>query len=101
MLDVGPATHAVVTGLTNNEQYFFVVIASSDTADGLPCAEKGVIPLAPGQPGTIALWEFAGATGSEASAMPACASARVRVSALQRGAGLGSRHAGQPVRQRT
>ena len=89
VLDVGPATHAVVTGLTNNEQYFFVVIASSDTADGLPCAEKGVIPLAPGQPGTIALWEFAGATGSEASAMPACASARVRVSALQRGAGLG------------
>jgi hypothetical protein len=88
VLDAGASTQLTVTGLTNNQQYFFVVIASNSSGDSLPSAEKGVIPLGPGQPGRIAVWEFTGFTGSEANAGAASASSRLTPSLLTRGAGL-------------
>ena len=70
MVNVGTATNLTVTGLLNNQQYYFVVIASNAEGDSLPSNERGVIPLGVGQPGRIVTWEFNGCTGSESSATP-------------------------------
>jgi hypothetical protein len=88
VIDAGAATTLTVTGLTNNQQYFFVVIASNASGDSLPSAERGVIPLGSGQAGRIAIWEFTGYSGNEAIALAASASSRITASQLARGAGL-------------
>lgn len=87
-LDVGTASSLVVSGLTNNQQWFFVVLAGNASGLSLPSAEKGVIPLGASQPGSLAIWEFQGALGNESNAVASSASARIALSPLHRGAGL-------------
>ena len=88
ILDAGAATNLTIAGLTNNQQYYFVVIASNQAGDSLPSAERGVIPLGAGQSGRIAIWEFNGYTGSETNAAAASASSRITTTRLARGTGL-------------
>ncbi len=88
VLAAGAATNLTVSGLANNQQYYFVVIAGNASGDSQPSVERGVIPLGVGQPGRIAIWEFNGYTGSETNAPLASASSRLAVTRLTRGAGL-------------
>jgi len=88
VLAAGNVSSLTVSGLMNNQPYFFVVLAANDAGLSLPSAEKGVIPLGIGQLGSLAVWEFDGDAGNEPSAAPNSASARITVGALQRGAGL-------------
>ncbi|HYG36088.1 MAG TPA: fibronectin type III domain-containing protein, partial [Clostridia bacterium] len=88
VISAGTATSLTIRGLTNNLQYFFIVLAENGSGLSLPSKEKGVIPLGPGQTGSLAVWEFAGSTGNESSAAAASASARLTATALKRGTGL-------------
>jgi hypothetical protein len=88
VIDAGSATNLTIAGLTNNQQYFFVVIASNASGDSLPSGERGVIPLGSGQLGRLVVWEFTGFTGSETSAPAASASSRLTTTQLVRGTGL-------------
>jgi hypothetical protein len=88
VIDAGTATSWTLTGLSNNQQYFFVVLAGNNTGFGLPSAEKSAIPLGIGQVGTIAMWNFTGASGNETGAAPSSASSRLQITALHRGPGL-------------
>jgi hypothetical protein len=87
-LEAGSSTNLTITGLANDQQYYFVVIASGISGDSLPSAERGVIPLGVGQLGRLAVWEFNGYSGSEVQAPVSSASSRIAVTALTRGAGL-------------
>lgn len=85
---VGDTNAWTVTGLTNNQQYYFEVLAGNASGWSLPAAERGVIPLGPGQVGSLAVWEFNGFSGEEPAAPPSSASARLTVNPLRRGSGL-------------
>ena len=88
ILDAGSGTNLVVSGLVNNQQYFFAVLASNASGDSLPSMERGAIPLGPGQTGRLAIWEFNGATGGETSAASASSSSKIITTPLTRGSGL-------------
>ena len=77
-----------VTGLTNGLPVYCVVVAENAAGLSQPSNERGLVPTAAGQLGGLALWEFAGATGSESNAGPTAAAARLSVSPLTRGPGL-------------
>jgi len=87
-IDGGAATNLVVQGLTNNQEYFFAVLTGNAAGLSLPSPELGVIPLSPGQTGSLAIWDFDGAVGDEPSAAPLAVSSQLAVGALHRGAGL-------------
>lgn len=87
-VDAGTATSLTLTGLTNNQRYFFVISAYNAAGDSLPSNERSVLPLADGQLAGIVTWDFAGYLGSEATAPVSNASGRLVVSNLTRGPGL-------------
>jgi len=87
-MDAGVATNLTVQGLTNNQEYFFVVQAGNAAGPSLPSAGQGVIPLSPGQTGSLAVWDFDGAVGDEVTASPVAVAGQLTVGALSRGAGL-------------
>jgi len=88
VIDAGTANSLTVPGLTNNQEYFFAVLAGNEAGLSLPSIEKGVVPLGPGQVGSLAIWEFNGRAGNETNAAVSSASARLSVDLLKRGTGL-------------
>ncbi len=85
-IDVGAALTYTLTGLTDNQTYYFAVYAyGSGGLLSLPSAEKIVTPFANGQITNLAGWDLAGDPGSEASAPVTASSARVNSSAIVRG----------------
>jgi hypothetical protein len=86
--NVGTATEATVKGLSNNAQYYMAVTAVNGSSESLPSAEKGVIQLAAGSPGPIAMWDFSGRQGNEAAGDVFPTSGRVSVGPISRGKGL-------------
>lgn len=87
-IDVGTNSNRVITGLTNNQTYYFAISAYNANGIGLPSNEMGATPLAEGQLGNLALWEFSTYQGGEATAPVLSRSSRVNVADLTRGPGL-------------
>jgi|GEM_PF-1036768 len=88
IINVTNLTSLTVSNLINNQQYFFVVLAGSETGLSIPSSEYGVIPLGEKTAGPLAIWEFYGAVGNETTSAPISTSSRITVSALTRGAGF-------------
>ena len=55
VIDAGTANSLTVPGLTNNQEYFFAVLAGNEAGLSLPSIEKGVVPLGPGQVRSLAI----------------------------------------------
>ncbi|MHB1156682.1 MAG: PA14 domain-containing protein [Phycisphaerales bacterium] len=88
-LDVGNVTDYTLTGLTNNQAYLFAIEACNAGGASLPSNEKGVVPLAPAQTGTLLYWDFADNTASTPVSDPVTGNtAKVTVSEITRGVGL-------------
>ncbi|MBX7106652.1 MAG: hypothetical protein K1X57_21435, partial [Gemmataceae bacterium] len=87
-ISAGSNLSATITGLTNNVPYYFVVTAESVAGISLPSNERGVTPLASGQLGNLAIWEFSGLAYNAATAGATSNSSRLTASVLTRGAGL-------------
>ncbi|MFN4244092.1 MAG: fibronectin type III domain-containing protein [Tepidisphaerales bacterium] len=87
-LDVGNVTTFSLTGLTNNQRYYFAISAYNASGDSLPSNERSVLPLADGQVAGIITWDFNGYVGGEASAPATSSTARLTVSPMTRGPGL-------------
>jgi hypothetical protein len=85
-INVGTALNYTVTGLTNDQTYYFAVYAyNSAGMTSLPSAESVVTPFANGEVANLASWNLAGDPGNEASVPVTSVSARAEASAIVRG----------------
>ena len=68
--DVPSGTTKTLAGLSHDQTYYIVVNAYNAIGLSLPSPEVGTTALVDGQSGHLARWDFAGATGNEATASP-------------------------------
>ena len=92
--EAGVATSYTVKGLTDGATYYFAVEAENAAGASLPSSPLGATPLASGQSGSLAQWEFDGAAGGEAQASASASAGGVSVGALTRGPGLAASASG-------
>ena len=92
--EAGAATSYTVKGLSDELTYYFAVEAENVAGAGLPSSSLGVTPLAAGQVGALATWEFNGDTGGEATEVAAATAGGVSAGALTRGPGLAASASG-------
>ena len=81
-------TSTAVTGLIQGQAYYFVVVALNASGESAPSAEASITVPGAVQAGQLAKWEFAGATGNEATSPPSGSHSQLTVTALARGPGL-------------
>ncbi len=93
-LDVGNATSYTVTGLTTEQEYYFVVDSYNASGESLPSNTAGTDPLAPSQVGELAAWNFysqmngAGSTFDGNITADSSTLSSLTASELTRGSGL-------------
>ncbi|HAT10267.1 MAG TPA: hypothetical protein DCS97_06680, partial [Planctomycetes bacterium] len=81
-------TSMTLKELIHDQTYHFIVTACNAVGLSLPSADVGSTALVDGKPGRLACWDFAGATGNEATMPPSSSTSRLVISGLKRGPGL-------------
>lgn len=87
-INAGMSTHRLISGLTNNTSYYFTISAVNSNGMSLPSNEIAAIPLADGQVGNLAVWEFTGIKAHQTSVDATAATSRIIVGSLTRGSGM-------------